>query len=208
MQFIPPPPHLLICGAGPDAEPVVSAARALGWRVTVVDHRPAFAQARRFPGAAVILAEPRALRSAVALDACHAAVVMSHHLASDTAYLRELGLAARPDYVGLLGPAARRRRIAQELGAAAEGLRTRLRGPVGIDIGAVTPEAIGLAIVSQVHAALAGRPGGGGVATEAAKSRHARGESAAVILFKRRRTLAARRGRNLLTTIRLTRGKC
>jgi xanthine/CO dehydrogenase XdhC/CoxF family maturation factor len=49
----------------------------------------------------------------------------------------------------------------EPLGAAADGLRTRLRGPVGIDIGAVTPEAIGLAIVSQVHAALAGRPGGG-----------------------------------------------
>jgi xanthine dehydrogenase accessory factor len=157
VQFLPPPPHLLICGAGPDAEPVVGAARALGWRVTVVDHRPAYADARRFPGAAVILAEARALRCTVALDTCHAAVVMSHHLLSDVAYLRELSSAQTPGYVGLLGPAARRLRIAQELGAAAEGLRMRLRGPVGIDIGAVTPEAIGLAIVSQVHAALAGR---------------------------------------------------
>jgi xanthine dehydrogenase accessory factor len=157
VQFLPPSPHLLICGAGPDAQTVVSAARALGWRVTVVDHRPAYADARRFPGAAVILADASALHSAVALDTCHAAVVMSHHLLSDVAYLRELSSAQNPDYVGLLGPAARRLRIAQELGAAADGLRTRLRGPVGTDIGAVTPEAIGLAIVSQVHAALAGR---------------------------------------------------
>ncbi len=160
VQFLPPPPHLLICGAGPDAEPVASAGLSLGWRVTVVDHRPAYADARRFPGAVVLLTEAGALRSAIALDTCHAAVVMSHHLVSDVAYLRELSSAATPDYVGLLGPAARRSRIAQELGAAADGLRTRLRGPVGIDIGAVTPEAIGIAIVSQVHAALAGRPCG------------------------------------------------
>ena len=108
VQYLPPSPHLLICGAGPDAEPVASAARTLGWRVSVVDHRPAYADARRFPGAAVILADAGALRSAVALDACHAAVVMSHHLMSDVAYLRELSSAGTPGYVGLLGPAARR----------------------------------------------------------------------------------------------------
>jgi xanthine/CO dehydrogenase XdhC/CoxF family maturation factor len=39
VQFLAPSLHLLVCGAGPDAVPVVSAARALGWRVTVVDHR-------------------------------------------------------------------------------------------------------------------------------------------------------------------------
>jgi len=91
----------------------------------------------------------------VALDQCHAAVVMSHHLTSDVTYLRELAAAGTPDYVGLLGPAARRQRISQELGAdVAEKLRFRIRGPVGIDIGAVTPEGIALAIVSQIHAAL------------------------------------------------------
>jgi xanthine/CO dehydrogenase XdhC/CoxF family maturation factor len=85
---------------------------------------------------------------------------MSHHLDSDVAYLRELSSAGLPGYVGLLGPAARRRRIAQELGSAADGIKPRLRGPVGIDIGAITPEAIALAIVSEVHAWLAGRLGG------------------------------------------------
>jgi xanthine dehydrogenase accessory factor len=58
--------------------------------------------------------------------------------------------------VGLLGPAARRVRILEELGSAAQGLGPRLRGPVGLDIGATTPEAIALAIVAQVHAWLAG----------------------------------------------------
>ncbi len=156
-QFLAPPPHLLVCGAGPDARPVVSAARAMGWRVTVADHRPAYADARQFPGAEVVHVEARALLDAVDVGRCQAAVVMSHHLASDVEYLRALARAGEPDYVGLLGPAARRRRISEELGPLALELRSRLRGPVGIDIGAVIPEAIALAIVSEVHAWLAGR---------------------------------------------------
>jgi xanthine dehydrogenase accessory factor len=157
VQFLAPPPRLLICGAGPDAQPVVNAALALGWQVCVVDHRPAYAVAERFPGAAVLRADARDLRLRVPLERCHAAVVMSHHLASDIAYLRALAETAVPDYVGLLGPAARRQRIVQELGTSAERLRSRLRGPVGIDIGAVTPEGIALAIVSEIHAWLADR---------------------------------------------------
>jgi xanthine dehydrogenase accessory factor len=159
VQFLAPPPHVLICGAGPDARPVVSAARALGWRVSVVDHRPAYAVAADFPGAEVRLCDPHLLRSVVAVERCHAAVVMSHHLPSDASYLRELAHAGVPAYVGLLGPEARRTRLAQELGPVAEELRFRVRGPVGMDIGAVTPEGIALAIVSQIHAWLAGRSG-------------------------------------------------
>jgi xanthine dehydrogenase accessory factor len=157
MHFLLPPPHLLICGAGPDAQSVVHTARALGWRVTVIDHRPAYAQAARFPGACIRLADPKLLRAEVDLASCHAAVVMSHHLDSDESYLRELAEAGAPAYVGLLGPEARRSRLAKQLGGAAEKLRFRVRGPVGIDIGAATPEGIALSIVSQIHAWLAGR---------------------------------------------------
>ncbi len=157
IQYLAPPPHLLICGAGPDAQPVASTALALGWRVTLVDHRPAYAIPHRFPGANVHLADARLLRSVVDVERCHAAVVMSHHLPSDTIYLRELAEAGAPDYVGLLSPTARRERVAKELGIAADKLKHRLRGPVGIDLGAVTPEGIALAIVGQIHAWLAGR---------------------------------------------------
>ena len=159
VQFLAPPPHVLICGAGTDARPVASAALALGWRVSVVDHRPAYAVAADFPGAAVTLCDPHTLRSIVDVERCHAAVVMSHHLPSDAIYLRELAQSELPAYIGLLGPEARRVRLAQELGQAAEALKTRVRGPVGIDIGAVTPEGIALAIVGQIHAWLAGRGG-------------------------------------------------
>ncbi len=160
LQCLAPPPHLLLCGAGPDAEPVVSIAQALGWRITLVDHRSAYVAplAARFPRARVLESEPGALRSRIDLDCCHAVVVMSHHLTSDLAYLRELAAAGAPAYVGLLGPMARRQRLASELGSAADQLQSRLRGPVGMDLGAVTPEAIALAIVSQIHAWLAGRP--------------------------------------------------
>ncbi len=157
VQYLAPPPHLLVCGAGPDAAPVAAAAVGLGWRVTVVDHRPAFAVAARFPGAEVRCADAHALGDHVALERCHAAVVMSHHLPSDVEYLSALARAPLPGFVGLLGPAARRLRILHELGALADGMISRLRGPVGTDIGAVTPEGIALSIVSQIHGWLAGR---------------------------------------------------
>jgi xanthine/CO dehydrogenase XdhC/CoxF family maturation factor len=157
VQFLAPSPHLLVCGAGPDAVPVVSAARALGWRVTVVDHRPAYIADGRFAGACALLADANALRAVVDVGRCHAAVVMSHHLASDAAYLRELATAGAPAYVGLLGPAARRQRLMQELGGVADLLHDRVHSPVGLDLGAITPEAIALAIVSEIHAWLARR---------------------------------------------------
>jgi xanthine/CO dehydrogenase XdhC/CoxF family maturation factor len=72
--------------------------------------------------------------------------------------LRQLAEAGVPDYVGLLGPQVRRARLARELGPLEALLKSRLHGPVGIDIGASTPEAIALSIVSQIHAWLAGRP--------------------------------------------------
>jgi xanthine dehydrogenase accessory factor len=157
VQYLAPSPHLLICGAAPDAQPVVSIARALGWRVSVVDHRPRFAVATDFPGAHVRLAQPKSLRAEVDLSRCHAAVVMSHHLPSDELYLRELAQAGSPGYVGLLGPERRRKRLTDELGPLTEMLGMRLHGPVGLDIGAQTPESIALAIVGQIHAWLAGR---------------------------------------------------
>ncbi len=157
VQFLAPPPHLLVCGAGPDAQPVVAAALALGWRVSVVDHRPAYALPERFPGALVRRADARDVCLAVDIDHCHAVVVMSHHFASDVAYLRALAHPATPEFIGLLGPRARRQRILEELADLESAFGARIRGPVGMDIGAVTPEGIALAIVSQIHAWLAGR---------------------------------------------------
>jgi xanthine dehydrogenase accessory factor len=159
IQYLAPPPRVLVCGAGPDVEPLVAQLRALRFAVTVVDHRPAYGDPARFAGAAVSVGPAAELAARVDLGRHYAAVVMSHHLPSDAAYLA--ALAASPvGHIGLLGPRPRRERLLAQLGAAGQALVPRLRAPVGLDLGAVTPEAIALAIAAELHALAADRPGG------------------------------------------------
>lgn len=154
------PPRLLLLGAGPDAMPLVEIAGLMNWQVTVLDHRPAYAIAERFPRARRV-----ALRAAAELPLeleagqYDAAVVMSHHLLSDQAYLAALA-GSSIQYIGLLGPAPRRIRLLHEIGDQAVRLSGRLHGPIGLDIGARSPETIALAIVAEIQAVLAGREGG------------------------------------------------
>jgi xanthine dehydrogenase accessory factor len=156
---VAPPSHLLLLGGGPDARPVARLAEFLGWRTTVVEHRAAYLLPERFPPSTrLIEARPAELAGAVTLADHAAAIVMSHHLESDLQYLRVLSASPVP-YVGLLGPAARREKLMNDLGADAAALRPRLRAPVGLDIGGRTPESIALSIVGEVHAALEGRGG-------------------------------------------------
>lgn len=154
------PPRLLVLGGGPDAQPLVDIAGRLAWRVTVYDHRPAYARSEHFPAAErVVLDRPDALATQVELDRFDAAMVMSHHLVSDEQYLRALAGCSIP-YVGLLGPVIRRDRLLAELGAAtAAGLDGRLRSPVGLDLGGRQPESIALSIVAQIHAFVYGASG-------------------------------------------------
>jgi xanthine dehydrogenase accessory factor len=156
---VTPPPRILLLGGGPDARPVAELAAFLGWRVTVVDHRAGYLSPERFPPATQLIdSDPGDLANAVRLADHAAAIVMSHHLESDLHYLRALSRAALP-YVGLLGPAGRREKLLAELGADATVLRTRLRAPVGLDIGGRAPESIALSIIGEIHAVLAGRAG-------------------------------------------------
>jgi xanthine dehydrogenase accessory factor len=146
------PPQILILGAGPDAAPVVEFAGMLNWRVTVVDHRSAYAVAAHFPTAEqVLLARPEELGAALQLSRYCAAVVMSHQLIADLGYLRVLAASNIP-YVGLLGPAVRREKLLAELGPLAEPLRGRLHAPVGLPLGGRTPQSIALAIIAELHA--------------------------------------------------------
>lgn len=154
---IQPSPRLLVLGAGPDAEPVVRFAAELGWRCTVADHRDAYVASGDFGAAENVVCVPAA-EVAGSLDLAHydAAVVMSHHLASDREYLAQLA-STGIRYVGLLGPAARRDRLLSELGDCGQALEGRLRGPAGLDIGGRGPAAIALSIVAEVQAVLQGR---------------------------------------------------
>jgi xanthine dehydrogenase accessory factor len=154
------PPRILILGGGPDAVPVVEFAARLGWKVSVYDHRPAYADGARFPAVErVVCAPARAVAGELALSGFNAAVVMSHHLPSDLEYLRALAHSAVP-FVGLLGPAPRRDRLRAELGGDAELLAGRLHAPVGLAIGGRSSAAIALAIVAELQAWFSGAAGG------------------------------------------------
>ena len=150
---VAPPLRLLICGAGPDAEPLFEFAYRLGWRVTLLDHRPAYAVPHRFSSAELVKqVELNEWAQGFDLERYSAAVVMSHHLGADVQYLSGLARSMIP-YIGLLGPPARRERLLADLGPPARDLTTRLRAPVGLNLGGRTPEAIALSIVAEIQAA-------------------------------------------------------
>lgn len=150
------PPRLLLLGAGPDAVPVVELAARLNWKVTLVDHRAAYALAEHFPSAErVVRTQPGQWPVEVDTASVSAAVVMSHHLPSDLEYLRALARTQIP-YIGLLGPVARRERLLADLGSDGDSLRSRLHAPVGLALGGRAPESVALAIVAQIHAFLHG----------------------------------------------------
>ncbi len=157
---VTPPPLLVLCGAGDDARPLARLALALGFDVAVCDHRPALLASARFPGCSLHGQPVEAFARLEVLADCGAAMVMSHHLAADAAYLGALADVSQVGYVGLLGPAPRRDRLLAMLGPKAERLDGRLHAPIGLDIGARTPEAIALAAAGELHAWIAGRPGG------------------------------------------------
>jgi xanthine/CO dehydrogenase XdhC/CoxF family maturation factor len=147
---VKPLPRLLILGAGPDTTPLVHMAEEIGWLVTVVDHRPAYLESGQFGSARRISTEPDQLKKATDLTKFSAAVVMSHHLATDRSYLSQL---AHIDiaFLGILGPRDRRDRLIADLGDEGKIIKKKLIGPVGIDIGADSPESIALSILAQIH---------------------------------------------------------
>lgn len=156
IEVLVPPIPLLVCGAGHDALPVVRLAHDLGWWVIVADSRPAFATRERFPEAdEVFLVEDRDLPNAVRIDADTYAVVMTHNFLHDLEILRGL-LTTPARYIGLLGPRARTEKLLSELEKQGvvldDAQRARLRGPVGLDTGADSPDEIALSISAEILA--------------------------------------------------------
>jgi xanthine dehydrogenase accessory factor len=151
--LIPPPP-LLVFGAGDDARPLVTAAARVGFRVTVVDHRPAYLTRERFPAARRLVAErPDDVGGPLPVGPRASAVIMNHSLALDRAWLRKLRATA-VGYIGLLGPRLRAEEIVGQVGADDD---ERVFGPIGLDIGADGPDEIAIAIVAELLAVRAGR---------------------------------------------------
>lgn len=167
-ETVPAPVSLVIFGAGDDAQPLVRFAKDLGWHLTVADPRREYATTARFPTADAIVIAPSTdlvgsvfgVAGATSTPAESCAVVMTHHYAHDVPVLRDL-LPRNIRYVGLLGPKQRAEKILADLGR--DGLdlsveqRSRLHAPVGLDIGAETPEEVALSIIAEIRATLAGR---------------------------------------------------
>ena len=163
VEPVAPPIRLVLLGGGPDAPPLVEAAVALGWDVSVSDHRAGHARRDRFPGATVVHAPSDEACKRLDVDASTYAIVMTHNFVQDRQLLRDLLRSSAP-YVGLLGSRRRSRELLAEL--AADGLvltperLARLHAPAGLDLGAEGPAAIAVSIVAEVLAIAEGRAGG------------------------------------------------
>ena len=164
IEWVGPPPPLVIFGAGPDAVPLVRFAKSLGWHVTVADHRAAYASRDKFPEAdEIVHAGLVEMRDRVELDERSLVVVMTHNYHHDLELLEFL-LPAPVRYLGVIGPRQRTRQLLADLakrGVAPGEERLRsLHGPLGLDIGGDTPEEIALAALAEIQAVLTGRGGG------------------------------------------------
>ncbi|HLL74735.1 MAG TPA: XdhC family protein [Pyrinomonadaceae bacterium] len=162
-ERVEPEQHVVVCGAGHVGAALARLARLLGYRVTVIDDRADFVSRERFgdEGIELIHADggwAAAVREGVGAGRGVAVAVVTRGHNEDEECLRAV-LEARPDYVGMIGSRRRTNIVLarlREAGFADEVLR-EVRAPVGLDIGAVSPEEVALSILAEI---VAGRRGG------------------------------------------------
>ena len=163
-ERVEPEPHLVVCGAGHVGAALARLAHAVGYRVTLVDDREEFVARSGFPEGAIGLVAARGwartLKGVVGTGrGVYVAVVTRGHN-EDEECMRAV-LEARPDYVGMIGSRRRTNIVLGRLRESGvdEGLLKEVRAPVGLDLGAVSPEEVALAILAEV---VAHRRGGTG----------------------------------------------
>ncbi|WP_369375438.1 XdhC family protein [Streptomyces sp. cg36] len=157
-----PPPRMIVFGAIDFASALVRVGKFLGYRVTVCDARPVFATATRFPEADEIVVEwPHRYLASTQVDSRTVLCVLTHDAKFDVPLL-ELALRLPVAYVGAMGSRRthedRNARL-RETGVSELEL-ARLRSPIGLDLGARTPEETALSIAAEI---VANRRGGSGV---------------------------------------------
>ncbi|MDO5770354.1 MAG: XdhC family protein, partial [Psychrobacter sp.] len=163
VQYLIPPIHLVICGAGNDAVPLVKLAKMLDWRISIIDSRSHYATRARFMDAdlvqVVALDDQETLQR---LSKGAAVALMSHSLTQDRARLK--ALLPLPNhhwaYLGQLGPRYRTERLINEIAQSLpnpailrQGI-TRLQFPIGYKLGGDGPEALALGIIAQISAVM------------------------------------------------------
>jgi xanthine dehydrogenase accessory factor len=154
IEPLDPSPRLFVVGAGHVSQHVARMSADVGFRVHVLDDRETFANRERFPGAhEVIVADIAAFLAAADLPSTAYVVVVTRGHTHDFSAMR--ALAGRPlRYVGMIGSRAKVARIFDALaadGAPADWL-AGVRAPIGLQIGAVTPEEIAVSIVAELVA--------------------------------------------------------
>ncbi len=162
IDIYPPPPHLLVFGGVHVAQALVTYARPLGYRITVVDARQTLATPERFPDVdALIVAWPDDAFAQLTIGPSTDIAILTHDPKFDEpALLGALATAAR--YIGAVGSrstnADRRQRLLDN-GVPPDDLK-RVHGPIGLDIGGETPEEMAISILAEMIAERHGRGGG------------------------------------------------
>jgi xanthine dehydrogenase accessory factor len=161
IEPLDPSPALYLVGAGHVSQPIARTATMVGFRVHVLDDREKYASRERFPDAASLTVDTIAdWLSRADLPASAYVVVVTRGHSHDLEALR--ALAGRPfRYVGMIGSRSKVAKVTDALigaGVSAEWLR-RVHAPIGLQIGAVTPEEIAVSIVAEMVAVRRGASG-------------------------------------------------
>ncbi|WP_409467638.1 XdhC family protein [Streptomyces sp. HC307] len=165
-----PPPRMLVFGAIDYAAAVARIGDFLGYRVTVCDARPVFATAKRFPpGVEVVVDWPHRYLRGTETDERTVICVLTHDPKFDVPLLEE-ALRRPAEYIGAMG--SRRTHDEREKRLTKAGLTrrelSRLRSPVGLDLGARTPEEVAVSVAAEIVALRWGGSGAPLTATEGA----------------------------------------
>lgn len=159
IEGFPPPPALIIVGAGHIAIPLTTFAKTLNYRVIVVDARAAFATRERFPHADEIIVEwPDEVLQRMDLNPSTSVAVLTHDPKFDEPSLKVV-LSKRVGYVGAIGSrktGAERAERLKKQGVSEEQLK-RIHGPIGLNLGATEPEEMALAIMAEIVATRHGK---------------------------------------------------
>jgi xanthine dehydrogenase accessory factor len=163
VDVVAPAPRLVVFGAVDYAAALCRLARAADWRPFVCDPRSQFATPERFPDAEEVLAvwPDEAFTRLGGIDRATYIAILTHDPKLDDAAL-SIALRSEAAYVGAMGSRRAQAQRRERLLAAGieEELLERIAAPIGLDLGAVSPEETALSIMAEVVAVRNGRPGG------------------------------------------------
>ncbi|XQW85726.1 XdhC family protein [Thalassotalea piscium] len=144
-----PPISVVICGAGPDVEPVAHLLRQMGWHLAIWDHRQHYLDQPCFERCQKKKCRPEHI-AATDFSSFDAAVIMTHNLESDMCIL-DKAWHSQLSYIGVLGPKARLAKLIEPIPLLEDEIEGRVYGPIGLDLGGRGPQAIALSITAQIQ---------------------------------------------------------